>query len=130
MKGRTNVERLARVVAAFVLYSLAPNANAEGEITCPPMPPPADSIGHNVQTAISAKAGTLGKISAAQIEVKTETTAQSLFDKFPHADRLTALQILSSTYCSILKDQAISPSERANRWERFQEKTLELMTKG
>lgn len=120
---------LVRGVWVFVaVIGALANGIARAEIVCPPMPGDPTKVGHNIKSDIEAKVGSLGKISAAEIAVKTEVTAKSLFDKFPNADRLAALQTMSSTYCSIIKDEAISPIERANRWENFQDKMLKLMT--
>jgi hypothetical protein len=109
----------------LILGALAVNASA-AEIKCPPMPDDLTRVTRDVTLDVKANAGRLGKISAPEVGVKTDVTAQAIFQKYPNLDKLIILQTLSSTYCSALNTSGISGTERLDRWERFMERYLEL----
>ena len=111
------------VVAASTLgFATACSA----QLTCPEMPAEFTKVSRDVVLDVKANAGKLGKLSAAEVGLRTEVAAKAMFEKFPGLDRLLVLQMLSSTYCSALKSPDISAKERLDRWERFMERYLEL----
>jgi hypothetical protein len=111
----------------FVAMSiLGCTAGAWAQLTCPEMPSELTKVSRDVALDIRASAGLLGKVTAAEVGVKTDVTAKAMFERFPNLDRLLVLQMLSSTYCSALKSPDISAKERLDRWERFMERYLEL----
>lgn len=102
-------------------------APALAAFTCPPMPAAVTGVSTDIKSDISASIGTLGKIKVGEIAVRTETAAKNLFAKYPNVDKLLALQTMSATYCDMLKSTtAIREVEKIDRWERFQDKVLDL----
>ena len=93
-------------------------------INCPEMPSSVTSVNRDVKTDINASIGSLGKIKAGEVGIKTEVVAKNLFEKYPNVDRLLTIQTMSSTYCSMLNSAKISDEDRLNRWEAFQGQTL------
>lgn len=95
-------------------------------ISCPPAPAVTD-VTRDVKAEINAGVGSLGKAKAGEISVKTEVVAKNIFERFPNVDKLVTLQMMSSTYCQLLaQSQFLSDREKLDRWERFQEKVLNL----
>lgn len=98
-------------------------------IDCPPMPSAITQVDHDVKMDINAAAGSLGKIKAGELDIKTEIFAKNLFSKYPNADKLFSLQTLASSYCSMLNSAMdMTDSEKINRWEKFQDKVLNLQS--
>lgn len=93
---------------------------------CPDMPPAINHVSHNIRSDIKLAVGKLGPVGAADIAIKTEVTAQDLLTKYTNVEPLFALQVMSSTYCSLLEKSGIADLERLDRWERFQDKVLKL----
>lgn len=97
---------------------------------CPPMPVAVTSVNRDIKSDISASVGSLGKIRVGEIAVKTEIEAKNLFAKYPNVDKLVALQTMSATYCDMLKNTtAIRDIEKIDRWEKFQDKVLDLRSR-
>ena len=117
---------LAITLALSVLYlTTAPFAYAA--FNCPPMPTAVTSVNKDIKSDISASVGSLGRVKVGEIGIKTEIEAKNLFAKYPNVDKLLALQTMSATYCDMLKNTtAISELEKIERWERFQDKVLDL----
>jgi ankyrin repeat protein len=91
------------------------------------MPVAVTSVSTDIKSDISASIGVLGKTKVAEIAIKTEAEAKNLFAKYPNVDKLVALQTMSATYCDMLKGTtAIREVEKIDRWERFQDKVLDL----
>ena len=112
---------LISTIAFLLMYS-----NAYANISCPPMPDAVTSVNKDFKSEISASVGSLGKIKAGDISVKTEIQANNLFAKYPNVDKLLALQTMSATYCEMLSRSSIPEAEKLNRWEKFQDKVLDL----
>lgn len=117
---------LAITLALSVLFlTTAPLAYAA--FNCPPMPTAVTSVNKDIKSDISASVGSLGRVKVGEIGIKTEIEAKNLFAKYPNVDKLLALQTMSATYCDMLKNTtAISELEKIDRWERFQDKVLDL----
>jgi hypothetical protein len=112
------------LVILFACLETEVAAVEQNEIVCPPMPDKSTLTGTNINSEITASAGVLSKIKAAELTVKTQTVTKSLLDRFPDAGKLAVLQTLSSTYCSMLKSEAIPADEKVKRWETFQSPIL------
>lgn len=116
--------RLTLTLPALFL-TVAPPALAA--FTCPPMPVAVTTVNTDIKSDISASVGSLGKIKVGEIASKTEIEAKNLFAKYPNVDKLLALQTMSATYCDMLKNTTAIPEiEKIDRWERFQDKVLDL----
>ena len=110
----------------FVIFLMA-TLPAHAAFTCPPMPTAVTSVNRDIKSDISASVGLLGKIKTGEIAAKTDVVAKNLFEKYPNVDKLLALQTMSATYCEMLKSTtAISEIVKLDRWEKFQDKVLDL----
>ncbi len=108
--------------AGVILGILASSSMAA--IKCPEMPGAVTDINRDVKSDIAATIGSLGKVRAGDVSIKTEVVTKNLFDKYPNVDKLLALQIMSSTYCTMLNSASITDLEKLQRWEAFQNKVL------
>jgi hypothetical protein len=90
------------------------------------MPSAVTSVNHDVRSEIDAAAGSIGKVKAGEVTVKTDVVAKNLFEKFPNVDKALSIQIMASTYCSMLKKSNLTDRERLSRWEKFQSGILHL----
>src|SRR5438270_3821251 len=96
---------LYHVVLGTLVCTLCPLAQAE--VVCPPMPVAVTTISKDVKSDINATVGSLGKLKAGDLAIRTEVVSKNLFDKYPNLDRLLALQTMSATYCAMLNQSAI-----------------------
>ncbi|MBI3525721.1 MAG: hypothetical protein HY066_14585 [Betaproteobacteria bacterium] len=112
--------------ASAILLSV--QAHAASTLPCPPMPAAVTDVSRDVKSDIGVSVGSLGRVKAGELGVKTETVANNLFGRFPNVDRLLALQMMASTYCGMLNALDIPNSEKLSRWERFQDKVLSLQS--
>jgi hypothetical protein len=117
-------------ISAFIVFFLlicAPYSFAA--IICPPMPTAVTQVNRDVRSDITASVASLGRVKAGEVSTKTEVTAKNLFEKYPNVDKLLALQTMAATYCAMLRDtKTLNDKEKLNRWERFQEKVLNLQS--
>jgi outer membrane protein OmpA-like peptidoglycan-associated protein len=89
------------------------------------MPAAITSANRDVQVSIDLAAGSIAKVKAADIGVKTDITTKSLFEQHPNADKLLVMQMLASTYCSLLsKSTDLTTQQREQSWSKFQERLL------
>ncbi|MEX8518386.1 MAG: WD40 repeat domain-containing protein [Leptothrix sp. (in: b-proteobacteria)] len=98
-------------------------------VVCPPMPTAVTNVNKDVKSDISATVGSLGKLKAGEVAIKTEIFSKNLFDKYPNVDKLLTLQTMAATYCQMLNQSSIGDSEKLDRWEKFQEKVLDLQSR-
>ena len=119
------MQKLEYILISTIAFLLM-HSNAYANISCPPMPDAVTSVNKDFKSEISASVGSLGKIKAGDISVKTEIQANNLFAKYPNVDKLLALQTMSATYCEMLSRSSIPEAEKLNRWEKFQDKVLDL----
>jgi hypothetical protein len=113
-------------VTALVFVVLPAASLAKDAFECPSMPAALTQINRNVKSDISASVGSLGKVKAGEVGVKTEIEAQSLLSKYPNADRIVVLQTMAATYCTMLRSSSLDDKEKLDRWERFQDRNLGL----
>lgn len=122
---RTAVQRLQPLLI-FALGLALVSGDSQANISCPPMPEAVTAVNRDIKSEISASVGSLGRIKAGDISVKTEVQANNIFAKYPNVDKLLALQTMSATYCEMLARATIPENEKLNRWEKFQDKVLDL----
>lgn len=118
------VPRPQLILVCFFLFALGPMAS--GAIPCPAMPAAVTEVQRDINSDINAGVGTLGKLKAGELQIKTEVVAKNLFSKYPNVDKLLALQTMSATYCAMLRDSSLTDKEKLDRWEIFQNKVLDL----
>lgn len=70
--------------------------------------------------------GSIGKVKAGEVTVKTDVVAKSLFEKFPNVDKTLTIQVLAATYCSMLKADSLNDKERLSRWGKSQSGILHI----
>ena len=111
---------------ALLTVVFAYPSTSEAVVPCPPMPAAVTTISQDVRSDIDLTVGSLGKLRAGELAVKTEVTAKNLFQKYPNVDRVLTLQTMSATYCGMLNGAALTDADRLGRWEKFQDKVLKL----
>ncbi len=117
---------LRTLIILILLPVFTQPAYAEDLFSCGVMPSAVTEVNRDVKSDISVSVGSIGKARAVNVGAKTEIEAQNLFSKYPDVDRILTLQMMSSTYCTMLRSSKISDSEKLDRWERFQDKILAL----
>src|SRR5262249_50997164 len=95
-------------------------------LNCPPMPDKVTQVNRDVRTEVSAGVGSLGKLKAGEVGVRTDVVAKNLFEKYPNADRIMVVQMMAATYCSLLNSKSINDSEKLRRWEQFSERVFKF----
>jgi hypothetical protein len=118
---------MRRICSITVMLLLVNVSYSLAAISCPPMPTAITEVNRDAKSDISASVASLGKVKAGEVATKTEVTAKNLFAKYPNVDKLLALQTMTATYCTMLRESTtLSDKERLDRWEKFQEKVLNL----
>ncbi len=77
---------------------------AYAQLACPPMPDKVTQVNRDVRSDVDVSVGSLGKMKAGQLGVKTDVVAKNLFDKYPNTDRVLIAQMMSATYCGLIRD--------------------------
>ena len=97
------------------------------QLQCPPMPDKITQVNRDVRSEVEANVGSLGKLKAGQVGVKTEVVAKNLFDKYPNTDRIAVVQMMAATYCSMIRDsKTLKDSEKLRLWEEFSERVFKF----
>ncbi|WON75238.1 hypothetical protein [Nitrosospira sp. Is2] len=118
------------LVLLFAFMTTFPSVGI-GAIVCPPMPDAITKVNKDVASDVKASVGTLGRLKAGEVTSKTEVVAKNLFERYPNADRLLVLQMMGSTYCSMLKDNTyISENDRQKLWAEFQKESFSFVNPG
>jgi hypothetical protein len=118
---------MIRNLLVLTTFAVAPYLTfGKDAVVCPEMPTAITEINRNVKSDIAVSVGSLGKVKAGEIAVKTEVEAQGLLSKYPNADRILTLQTMAATYCTMLRNSSIAESEKLDRWERFQNRILDF----
>ncbi len=95
-------------------------------IDCPA--PPAN-VAHDVVVDTEAGAQGLKSLVSGTLKNHTETTVKNLFEKYPHADRITMGTLMMSVYCRQLDGSAsLSDGEKLDRLDTVNQSIIKLMT--
>ncbi|AFT90263.1 hypothetical protein [Paraburkholderia phenoliruptrix] len=116
---------MKKLIFSLLAGMLSLSVHAE-DFVCPDMPTSVTSVSHDVRNDIQVAAGSIGKVKAGEVTVKTDVVAKNLFEKFPNVDKTLSIQIMSATYCSMLKKSNLTDRERLSRWEKFQNGILHI----
>jgi len=100
--------------------------SAAQDLSCPDMPDKITQVNRDVRSDINAGVGSLGKLKAGEVGVRTDVVAKNLFDKYPNADRVMVVQMMAATYCSLLRRSTLRDSEKLRRWEEFTERAYKF----
>jgi hypothetical protein len=101
---------------------------ATGQLSCPQMPDKITQVSHDVRSDVEVGVGTLGKLKAGQLGVKTDVIAKNLFDKYPNIDRLVVVQMMSATYCEMIRDsRTLKDSEKIHLWSEFSDRVFKFV---
>src|ERR1051326_4887084 len=96
---------------------------AQAQLRCPPMPDKVTEVNHDVRTDVNGSVGTLGKLKAGQVGAKVDVEAKNLFEKYPNTDRILIAQMMSATYCDMIRDsKTLKDSERLRLWSEFSDR--------
>ncbi|MGO9119303.1 MAG: DUF1566 domain-containing protein [Desulfomonilaceae bacterium] len=92
------------------------------------MPDKITQVNHDVRLEAQADVGSLGKLKAGQVGVKTDVVAKNLFDKYPHADRIVVVGMMAATYCSMIRaSKTLTDSEKLLLWSEFSERIFKFV---
>jgi len=84
---------LRRVWVLLGVLVLAPGTSAAQQLSCPRVPDVA-GMSHDVHSDIETRVGSLGKITGADLKVKTDVVAQNIYEKSPNLDRIAVTQMM------------------------------------
>ena len=116
---------LSRFVLVAMMVSLG-GAPALAAIQCPDAP---SNVAHDVVVDTEAGAQGLKSLVSGTLKNHTETTVQNLFEKYPHADRITMGTLMMSVYCRQLDGSStLSDSEKLDRLDTVNQSIIKLMT--
>ncbi len=118
--------RITLITIALSTFGILLPAYAVGDIECPAMPSAVTQVNRDVRLDVQARVGSLGKVVAGELAAKADVTAKNLFAKYPNVDRILTIQMMASTYCSLLRSSSLTSSERLRRWEQFSSKVFSL----
>ncbi len=89
------------------------------------MPDKITQVNRDVRSDVEVGIGSLGKLKAGQLGAKADVVAKNLFDKYPNTDRLLIAQMMSATYCGMIRDtKTIKDSEKIRLWSEFSERVF------
>ncbi len=80
---------------------LALDTSVAQQLSCP-MVPDIAGMSHDIHSDIETRVGSLGKITGADLKVKTDVVAKSIYEKSPNLDRIAVAQMMTAVYCSSL----------------------------
>jgi hypothetical protein len=110
---------------------LSAGVSAAQDLPCPPMPDKITQVNRDVRSDVSAGVGSLGKLKAGEVGVKTDVVAKNLFEKYPNTDRIIVVQMMAATYCSLLRDsKAVKDSEKLRLWGEFSDRVFKFENPG
>ena len=117
-----------RTIWGALALSLGAVAFSMAQDSCPPMPDKITQDNHDVLVDVNANVGSLGKVKAGQIGIKTEVVARNLFDKYPNVDRLVIAQMMAATYCPMIRDdKALKDADKRHLWNEFQDRVFRFV---
>lgn len=91
------------------------------------MPDNITQVNHDVRSDVEVGVGSLGKLKAGEIGVKTEVVAKTLFDKYPNTDRIVVVQMMAATYCSIIREsKTLKDPEKLRLWQEFSDRVFKF----
>lgn len=100
-------------------------AGSAWALTCPKAP---EAISSDVKAETEAQLAAIGKFKGLALRNKTEVVARNLLEKMPQADRIYAVQLMSSMFCSMLADaKTLTDKERFAEFAAFQKRMALLL---
>ncbi len=109
-----------------LVLALLVSTRAGAAIQCPD--PPAN-IAREVVVDTEAGAQGLKSLVSGTLKNHTETTVKNLFEKYPHADRVTMGMLMMSVYCRQLDGSTtLSDAEKLDRLDTVNQSIIKLMT--
>jgi hypothetical protein len=122
------VKRTSIFVGLLWLFDSLVCEVTQGAIDCPVMPNPSQ-INRDVRSDIQSRVGSLGKLKAGEVEIKTEVVAKNLFEKYPNIERVLTAQMMAATYCSMIREStSLSEREKQDRWEKFYDRVFSFVS--
>ena len=112
-----------RVLSCLILAI----GTADAELNCPQMPDKVTQVNRDVRSDVDVEIGALGKLKAGTVGAKTDVVAKNLFDKYPNTDRVLIAQMMSATYCEMIRDsKSVKDSEKLRLWSEFSERVFKF----
>jgi hypothetical protein len=119
--------RLSTVWALLGGLIFTASVSAAQQLNCPPMPDKITQVNHDVRSEVEADVGSLGKLKAGHVGVKTDVVAKNLFDKYPNTDRIIVVQMMAATYCSMISgSKTLKDPEKLSLWSEFSERIFKF----
>lgn len=125
--------KIARVheSAALSIALLLTKTCFASSVLCPPMPSAMTKLDNEFIKEIEHTAAEINKsVTPAKIKEITTAKATAVFSKFPKVDKMLTLQMMASTYCSMIQGSNFSDKEKLSRWDAFQARYLESVPRG
>ncbi|SDC48345.1 Sel1 repeat-containing protein [Paraburkholderia lycopersici] len=105
------------ISALTALLGVPHGSEAATPIVCPSMPASLTTLGNEGTNEIRTVSNNIAQSSVSETSHKTTVASSAVFAKFPHADRMLALQMMAATYCSMIHD--FNPELRSQKWKAF-----------
>jgi hypothetical protein len=123
--------RRSRPLIAWALLGLPiliVSTSTAQQMPCPEMPDKMTQVNHDVSSDVKAQVGSLGKLKAGEVGVKTDVVAKNLFDKYPNIDRVVVVQMMAATYCPMIRgSKDLKDSEKRRLWSEFSERAFKFV---
>lgn len=92
-------------------------------------PAPPSNVAREVVVDSEVGAQGLKSLVSGTLKNRTETTVKNLFEKYPHADRVTMGMLMMSVYCRQLDGStSLSDSDKLDRLDTVNQSIIKLMT--
>lgn len=109
---------MRKLITLFIItVSSLPMAAAANN--CPDMPASIGTVSRDFKADISVSLGSFGKLRAGEVAIKAEAAAKNLFDKYPDINRRAVVEMMFSSYCSMVNSADIPDREKLDRLEAF-----------
>lgn len=106
-------------------YLTLATGNIEAQLDCPPMPDKVTQVNHDVRTDVGLAVGSLGKLKAGQLGARIDVTTNNLFEKYPNTDRILIAQMMSATYCEMIRDsKTLKEADKRHLWSEFTDRVF------
>jgi hypothetical protein len=115
-----------RVIVSTVITLILWSSTATAAMDCPAAP---QSVAKEVVVDTEANVSGLGSLAGGSLKNHTAVTAKNLFEKYPHADRVTMGTLMLSVYCrQIDASRDLTDENKLDRFQTVFQEITKLMT--
>src|SRR5262249_1259921 len=102
--------------------------SSQAQIPCPAMPDKITQVNRDVRSDVQVGIGSLGKLKAGELGIKTDVVAKNIFDKYPNTDRIVVVQMMVATYCPMIRDdKALKDAEKRRLYSEFSDRVFKFV---